>query len=81
MSVRILVVDDDFPIRQLLRRLLEDHPDWNVCGEAADGLGALSKTSQLSPNLVVMDLAMPQMNGIEAPALSRPTFPKCPCCS
>jgi DNA-binding NarL/FixJ family response regulator len=66
MSVRILVVDDDLTIRQLLRRLLEDHSDWDVCGEAADGLEALSKTSQLSPNLVVMDLAMPRMNGIEA---------------
>ncbi|GAC1431786.1 MAG: hypothetical protein NVS1B11_01520 [Terriglobales bacterium] len=66
MSVRILIADDDSPIRRLLRRLIEEHADWEVCGEAVNGSDAVSKTDELSPDLVVMDLAMPQMNGLQA---------------
>ncbi|HTS59489.1 MAG TPA: response regulator transcription factor [Terriglobales bacterium] len=66
MTTRILIADDDAPVRQLLRRILEEHPGWLVCGEASNGRDAVAKAKQLSPDVVVMDLAMPQMNGLEA---------------
>jgi DNA-binding NarL/FixJ family response regulator len=66
MPVRILVADDDTSIRMLLRRLLEDHSEWQVCGEAASGPDAVGQASQLTPDLVVLDLAMPGMNGFQA---------------
>ena len=66
MAVRILIADDDAAIRRLLRRLIENHPDWTVCGDALDGRDAVGKATQLSPDVIVLDLAMPRMNGLEA---------------
>jgi len=66
MAVRILIADDDASIRRLLRRLIENHDDWSVCGDVATGDDAVSKASELSPDVVVLDLAMPQMNGLQA---------------
>ena len=66
MPTRILIADDDVSIRRLLRRLLEEHLDWKVCGEAENGYDALIKASDLSPDVVILDLAMPQMNGFQA---------------
>lgn len=66
MPVRILIADDDSPIRRLLRRLIEEHSNWEVCGEAVNGAEAVEKTEELAPDLVVLDLAMPQMNGLQA---------------
>jgi DNA-binding NarL/FixJ family response regulator len=66
MPTRILIADDDASIRGLLRRILEEHPGWQVCGEAANGRDAILKTEQLTPDVVVIDLAMPQMNGLQA---------------
>jgi DNA-binding NarL/FixJ family response regulator len=66
MATRILIADDDASVRQLLRRILEEHPGWQVCGEAFNGRDAVAKVKQLVPDVVVMDLAMPQMNGFEA---------------
>jgi DNA-binding NarL/FixJ family response regulator len=66
MSVRILIADDDAAIRRLLRRLLEDRADWNVCGEAANGQEAIQQAENLKPDIAVLDLAMPCMNGLEA---------------
>jgi DNA-binding NarL/FixJ family response regulator len=66
MPTRILIADDDASIRGLLRRVLEEHPGWQVCGEAANGRDAIQKTEQLTPDVVVIDLAMPQMNGLQA---------------
>ncbi len=66
MPVRILVADDDSTIRKLLKRLLEDHPQWEVCGEAVDGLDAVAKTEELAPDVVILDLGMPRMNGLQA---------------
>ena len=66
MAVRILIADDDAAIRRLLRRLIENHSDWSVCGDATDGQDAVDKAAQLSPDVVVLDLAMPQMNGLQA---------------
>ena len=66
MAVRILIADDDAAIRRLLRRLIENHHNWIVCGDAQDGQDAVEKVEALSPDVIVMDLAMPQMNGFQA---------------
>jgi DNA-binding NarL/FixJ family response regulator len=66
MAVRILIADDDASIRGLLRRLIEHHEDWSVCGDAQDGQDAIGKAKELSPDVIVMDLAMPHMNGLQA---------------
>lgn len=66
MAVRILIADDDSSIRRLLRRLIESHAGWSVCADAHDGEDAVEKAGQLSPDVIVMDLAMPQMNGLQA---------------
>jgi DNA-binding NarL/FixJ family response regulator len=59
MPVRIVIVDDDAPIRRLLRRILEERPGWEVCGEAANGNDAVAQIEQLAPDLAIIDLAMP----------------------
>lgn len=66
MATRILIADDDPTIRRLLRRVLEDHAEWNVCAEAVNGQDAVAKANDCTPDVVVMDLAMPRMNGLEA---------------
>ena len=80
MPTRILIADDDATIRLLLRRLLEQQPDWQVCGDASTGAEAIAKVEQLNPDVVVMDLSMPVMTGLQAaPAIAR-AHPGCPCC-
>jgi DNA-binding NarL/FixJ family response regulator len=66
LPTRILIADDDSTIRLLLRRLLEMNPAWKVCGEAHDGIDAVLKAMQTSPDLVILDLSMPKMNGLDA---------------
>ena len=63
---RILIVDDSPIIRRSLRIVLEHQPEWGVCGEAGNGREGIDKALQLNPDLVVIDLVMPVMNGIEA---------------
>lgn len=66
MAVRILLVDDHPIVRQGLRTLLEARPGWEVVGEASDGVEALEKVEKLQPDVVVLDVTMPRMNGLEA---------------
>src|ERR1700750_3180317 len=66
LSIRCLIVDDNRYIRYSLRSIIEAVPDWKVCGEAEDGAEALLKVGELRPDLVVMDLQMPTMNGLES---------------
>jgi DNA-binding NarL/FixJ family response regulator len=66
MPTRILIADDDATIRLLLRRLLEKQPDWEVCGDASTGAEAIEKVEELDPDVVVMDLGMPVMTGLQA---------------
>jgi DNA-binding NarL/FixJ family response regulator len=66
MSVRILLVDDSAAVRDRLRMLLEEHAGWEICGEAADGIEAIEKYRQLRPDLLVVDVSMPRMNGLDA---------------
>jgi DNA-binding NarL/FixJ family response regulator len=63
---RILIADDYEAARRSIRRLLEERPDWEVCGEAADGLGVLLKTAELKPDLVILDLALDRIDGLTA---------------
>jgi DNA-binding NarL/FixJ family response regulator len=62
---RTLVVDDVEDFRRLLRSMLEEGTDCEVVGEASDGLQAVAKAEQLQPDLVLLDLGLPTMNGIE----------------
>ena len=66
MAVRILLVDDHPIVRQGLRTLLQGRGDWEVVGEASDGLEAMEKVETLQPDVVVLDVTMPRMNGLEA---------------
>ena len=64
--LRILIVDDHPSVRILLRNILETVPEWEVCGEAANGLLAIAQATRLHPDVIVMDLMMPECNGLEA---------------
>ena len=63
---RILIADDSSPVRSGLRTLLGLNADWQVCGEAVDGVDAVEKAYQLAPDLILMDFSMPQMDGVQA---------------
>jgi DNA-binding NarL/FixJ family response regulator len=65
MRTRFLVVDDSELVRKSLRTVLQANPDWEVCGEAADGESAIALFKELHPNIVILDFQMPGMNGIE----------------
>jgi two-component system, NarL family, response regulator NreC len=65
-AIRILLADDHTIVRQGLRRILEENPRIQVIGEASDGRQAVQLTLEMKPDAVVMDLAMPQLNGMEA---------------
>jgi DNA-binding NarL/FixJ family response regulator len=74
----ILIVDDNPAIRHSLRSSLEQYPDWIVCGEAGDGREAIEKSSQLHPDLVILDLSMPGMDGLTAARELNRTQPDVP---
>jgi chemotaxis response regulator CheB len=57
-------------ILQALRKALEEHPEWKVCGEASNGIEVVAQSAALNPDVVVLDLTMPRMNGLKPPALS-----------
>ena len=78
MSVRILVADDNATVRVGLRLLLQENADWEVCGEAADGIEAIEKYGQLRPDLLVVDVSMPRMNGLDAAVEILKLSPKMP---
>ncbi len=64
--IRILLADDHEMVRKGLRATIEAHPGWEVCGEARTGREAVAKARELHPEIVVMDFAMPELNGMEA---------------
>lgn len=66
MPAQFLIVDDSEPVRQGLRTVLRGHTEWEICGEASDGLSAVEKFRDLHPHLVILDFKMPGINGLEA---------------
>lgn len=75
---RILIADDHEVMRLGIRNLLESRPSWNICAEACNGQEAVEKALQLNPDVIIMDITMPTMNGLEAASLvtkSRPNIP------
>jgi DNA-binding NarL/FixJ family response regulator len=75
-QLRILIVDDQPSVRRAVRTLLESQNGWAVCGEAGDGIEAIAKTEELNPDIVVMDMSMPNLNGLEAARAIHKEFPK-----
>ena len=65
-SVRILVVDDYEPWRRVISRTLEKQPELQIIGEVTDGLEAVQKGEELRPDLVLLDIGLPHLDGIEA---------------
>jgi DNA-binding NarL/FixJ family response regulator len=75
MAHRILIADDSKSVRTGMRRMIEGHEDWEICGEAKDGHEAIQKTVELCPDVVVLDFFMPVTNGI---VVAREIAEKCP---
>jgi DNA-binding NarL/FixJ family response regulator len=65
MRTRFLIVDDSELVRRSLRTVLQANPEWEICGEAADGVSAVEMFKELRPNIVILDFQMPGINGIE----------------
>jgi two-component system response regulator NreC len=74
--IRIMIADDHTIVRQGLARLLNDQPDLTVVGEAVNGRAAVDKALELKPDIIIIDIAMPQMNGLEAAKRIRKKLPK-----
>ena len=75
-KLRILIADDHEMVRQGLRRVLETRPDWEVCGEAANGRKAVEQARRLQPDVVVLDLSMPLVSGLVATRQIRKALPQ-----
>jgi DNA-binding NarL/FixJ family response regulator len=75
MTKRVLIVDDRSTIRSIFTKILSERPDLEVCGEAEDGLEAIQKAKSLKPDLVLLDVSMPMMSGIEVASVLRKFFP------
>ena len=75
---RILIADDSAVVRKQLAVAIGRHPGWTVCGEAANGVSAILKTHELKPDLIIMDLVMPMLDGLQSSteiAKLHPTIP------
>jgi len=75
-TMKILVADDHDIIRRGLKQLITSRPGWEVCGEAKTGREAVALVEQLKPEIIVMDISMPDLNGLEAARRIHKSFPK-----
>ena len=75
-KLRILLADDHEVIRHGVRLLIEKEPGWEVCGEAGDGRTAVALAAQLTPDVVVLDMGMPELNGLDAARQIKRALPK-----
>lgn len=76
MSIRILLAEDHTIVREGLRSLIEKQPDMEIVGEAEDGRTAIELVQELSPEIVIMDITMPNLNGVEATRHITSEFPQ-----
>jgi DNA-binding NarL/FixJ family response regulator len=74
-ALRILIADDHAAVRRAIRALLESHEQWEVCGEANDGKEAVELAAKLRPDVVVLDITMPELNGLDAARRIRQNVP------
>jgi len=75
VNMRVLVVDDHEVVRRGVRSIIEAQSNFDVCGEAVDGQDAVEKARELNPDVIVMDVSMPRLNGLEATHVIRATVP------
>jgi DNA-binding NarL/FixJ family response regulator len=75
---RILIADDHESVLRRVRTMLESQPTWEVCGDAVNGREAVAKAVQLKPDLVVLDFAMPQLDGLKTASEIRALLPEVP---
>jgi DNA-binding NarL/FixJ family response regulator len=78
MSHTILIADDNQLVRQALCEFFDREDDFDVCGEAGDGREAVAKAGELHPDLILLDLSMPLMNGLEATRILKGLMPEVP---
>src|SRR5262252_4599463 len=78
MAKAILVVDDNAVIRRVLCELFQSQADFEVCGEAENGQDAIEKAQEFHPDLIVLDLSMPVMNGLDAARVLKRVMPSVP---
>ena len=76
-KLRILLADDHEIVRQGVRALIGTRPDWEVCGEAGDGRSAVALAEKLKPDIAIIDLGMPELNGLEATRQIKRVRPAC----
>jgi len=78
IAKRILIADDDASIRKVLRSFIESRTQFTICGEAVTGLDAIQKARSTKPDLIVMDLSMPVLDGLEAGSVLNAMLPTIP---
>jgi DNA-binding NarL/FixJ family response regulator len=74
----ILIVDDHANIRRIIRDFFEGNSGFEVCGEAVDGEDAIRRAKELNPDLIILDLSMPRMNGVDAARVLKRILPQTP---
>ncbi len=74
-ALRILIVDDNALVRSGLKMLIELHEGWTVCGQAEDGCDAIDKAADLKPDMILLDIFMPRLDGLSALPLIRQKAP------
>lgn len=75
LTMQVVIADDHDVLRSGVRSLFESHPQWTVCGEASDGEQAVALAARLHPDLIILDVTMPVMNGLQAATKIREVSP------